>query len=289
MLNINYVTKLCMIICALSGAQVNAETAHPLGARIANLSNIVFQEEFNDLHAVDLKNTHKDGFNFYLKRPFGWPTTGVGSLSLKDGVLTIKNPVNKAQFDIVSATAKKGGWVGFANSGPAYFEASIAFDPANYYKIPKDSGFPAFWTMSAEHLFGTFNIKKKSRYKYLEIDFLEWNPDWHPPTAYNQSIIYWINDKGKNTRVIMPKCYVCAKTGKVIDLGKSINFRQFNTFGILWIPGDRIETYVNDTLVRTVLVSDYPAIGAGNDHHFPVILGSGNFPMQVDWVRVWGP
>ncbi|MBS3955613.1 MAG: hypothetical protein KGZ88_21935 [Methylomicrobium sp.] len=268
---------------------VYGQNNQPIGAKVAGLSNIIFQEEFKDESKIDLENTKKVGFNFYLSRPFGWPTTRADSLSVKNGVLTIKNPINKAQFDIVSATSKnKGEWVGFAHRGSAYFEASIAFDPDDFDKIPKKSGFPAFWTMSAEHLFETLSSKNKRWYEYLEIDFMEWNPEWHSRSAFIQSIHYWVKDRGKNKRVSMPACYDCPMEGKVIDLGGTINFMQFNTFGILWIPGERIDTYVNDVLVRSVRVSDYPAIESGNDHHFPVILGSGKFPMRVDWVRVWG-
>ena len=183
--------------------------------------------------------------------------------------------------------------MGFAPSGPAYFEAAIAFDPADFDPTPQ-SGFPAFWTMSAEHLFDTLWEQTRARYEYLEMDFMEWNPSWHSPEAYVHSNHAWTNDRKaedknlRNQRISFPAAFD-EPGGKVIRPIPVPDWRQFNVFGVLWIPGDRIDTYFNNRLVRSVRASDYPHLRRGDPHHFPVLLGSGNFPMRVDWVRVWTP
>ena len=264
------------------------QVSQPTGAQIGNLPRLVFREEFNDAGAMDLKDTKQPGFSFYLSRPFGWPVTSPDSIAVKEGILSIRNPVNKAQYDIASAAPLGGGkWVGFAHRGAAYFEASIAFNPEDMGRVPEKGGFPAFWTMSAEHLFGTFQEEMKNPYEYLEIDFMEWNSTWHAPEAYLQCIHHYVLENGLSRTQSFPKDFISDTQGKVIRNLGSPDWRSFNTFGILWIPGDRIDTYFNNQLVRSVKVKDYPEIGVGNDQHFPVILGSGHFPMRVDWVRVW--
>jgi len=262
----------------------------PPGAAIAGLNRLAFKEDFQTAAGIDWQNTRKPGFSFYLARPFGWPATSADAVSVRDGVLTINNPVNKAQFDLCSAASAGGGeWVGFAPRGPAYFEAAIAFDP----EPPEGRGFPAFWTMSAEHLFGTLWQQTKSRYQYLENDFMEWNaPSWHSPDAYIHSLHVWTNDRTLdvpyNKSVQFPKHHK-GSGGKVIGPFPGVDWREFNIFATLWIPGDRIDTYFNNQLVRSFDLSEHPEFNVGNDQHFPAILGSGNFPMRVDWVRVWMP
>jgi hypothetical protein len=275
--------------CRMIQPTASTSVAPPPGAAAAGLDRLAFAEGFEDADGLDLQNTRAPGFSFYLARPFGWPPTGTDAVSVSDGILTIRNPVNKAQFDLVSAVSVgKGQWTGFAPQGPAYFEAAIAFDPADFNPAPQ-SGFPAFWTMSAEHLFGTLQFQEQDPYAYLEIDFMEWNPGWHGAAAYIQSIHSWINEASRNRQVSIPRHHEHETDGKVIRPIKAPDWNTFNTFGVLWIPGDRIDTYFNHQLVRSIRVSDYPQIGVGDRHHFPVILGSGNFPMRVDWVRVWMP
>jgi hypothetical protein len=267
----------------------------PAGAASAGLASLSFHEEFRKPDSLDLRNMRTPGFGFYLARPFGWPATEASCVTVTGGVLTIRNPVNRAQFDLVSAVSDgQGGWHGFAPAGPAYFEAAIAFDPADASKEDK-YGFPAFWTLSAEHLFDTLATRKVNPYEYLEIDFMEWNsPAWHRMNEYICCIHTYqrsVSSQGetKSEFKTHPEPYRHETCGRVISVPDGTDWRQFHVYGVLWIPGDRIETYFDNKLVRTVSLKDHPEIGAGNDQHFPVILGSGKFPMRVDWVRVWTP
>lgn len=289
------VTGLFLLSSGCCGPFKTASAPVPPGAASAGLASLSFREEFRSPDSLDLQNRRTPGFTFYLARPFGWPATEASCLTLTGGVLRICNPVNRAQFDLVSAVSDgKGGWHGFAPAGPAYFEAAIAFDPADASKEDK-YGFPAFWTMSAEHLFDTLAMRKVNPYEYLEIDFMEWNsPAWHELDEYICCIHTYrrtLMEQGesKQEHKTHPEPYRHDTCGRVIPVPAGTDWRQFHVYGILWIPGDRIETYFDHQLVRTVSLKDYPAIGAGNDQHFPVILGTGKFPMRVDWVRVWTP
>ena len=259
----------------------------PSAAIEADLTELGFCEDFNDFSGIDINNTREPGYNFYVYRPFGWEATESDALSINNSILTIKNPVNRAQYDIATAALSSDGkkMVGYAHKGAAYFEASIAFDPD---KLPeKGEGFPAFWTMSAEHLFSQAFTKPRygessDGFIYLENDFMEWNSLWHDSNKYWHAIHQWTKSTAENNNKQFPagNCSVVPQ--------EEVDFRRFNTFGCLWIPGERIDTYFNNNLIRSVKISDHPdLVGVGEEHHLPVILGSGNMPLMVDWVRVW--
>ncbi|MBN2451956.1 MAG: hypothetical protein JXR77_16335 [Lentisphaeria bacterium] len=264
---------------------VAAMPSAPPGAVAGTLERLAFREEFHDASAMDLEDTRRPGFRFYPKLIWGGYVLPAAHIQVRDGVLHLFNPDNHAQGDLFSAvtTGNPGEWHGFTagrEHGGAYFEASIAFDPE---AGPVD-GFPAFWTMAAEHFFG--NLEPKP-YRFLEIDFMEYNPKWvSDPTHYLHANHVWtFTPDGKRHRETYPKPY----QRQVIATPPGTDYTRFNTFGCLWVPGEdgRIDTYFNDRLLRSVPFREYPELRVGDDLHYPVILGCGQWPMRVDWVRVW--
>ncbi len=264
----------------------HADVERPAGATQAGFDRLAFQEEFDDTSGIDINDTRKPGFNFYPKLIWGDYVLPAEHIKVIDGVLHLFNPENHAQGDLFSAvtTGKPKEWIGFTASketGGGYFEASIAFDPTT----EPVNGFPAFWTLAAEHFFGNFD--KTQRHQFLEIDFMEYNWKWYDdPTDYlHANHIWYMKPDSERTIVTIPK----PRSALVIDTPPGTDYNQFNTFGCLWVPGEdgRIDTYFNNQLLRSVSFRDYPEARASDDHHFPVFLGCGNWPMKVDWVRVW--
>lgn len=281
------ITAYCQEKAVAPDEQVNNDTsaATPAGAVTAGFNRIAFREEFNDLSGIDLKDTRKTGFTFYPKLIWGDYVLQAEYIQVRNGVLYLTNPENHAQGDLFSAVTagKPKEWTGFTagkENGGAYFEASIAFDP----NTGTVDGFPAFWTMAAEHFFG--NLEPKP-YRFIEMDFMEYNSKWYEdPTDYLQANHCWtIEADGKQTIVTIPKPH----SALVISTPTGTDYNRFNIFGCLWIPGEngRIDTYFNNKLVRSASFRDYPEARSGDDLHYPVILGCGNWPIRVDWVRVW--
>ena len=260
--------------------------APPEGAVSAGFDRVIFREELNDASGIDLNDTRKPGFNFYPKLIYGDYVLPAEYLKVEDGVLHLFNPNNHAQGDIFSAVSagQPKEWTGFTASkenGGAYFEASIAFDPTT----EPVNGFPAFWTMAAENFFGCFDTAKP--YQFLEIDCMEYNWKWYEdPTDYLHCIHCWYQKPGEERKIVtLPR----PASARVINTPPGTDYNKFNIFGCLWVPGEdgRIDTYFNNQLVRSVSFREYPEGRISDDHHFPVFLGCGNWPIQVDWVRVW--
>ena len=256
----------------------------PPAAVAAGFTRLAFREEFNDLSGIDIDDTRKPGFNFYPKLAWGKYVLPEEYIQVKDGVLHLYNPINHAQSDLFSAVgAYQGGrYTGFAVGGGAYFEASIAFDPAFKKQHSDVEGFPAFYSNPVEHFF----LKTPQPYDYLELDHMEYNSGWYPDASdYFHALIKWtVDDQGIHRDFVDP-----VWKHRIIHVPESPDFSRFNIFGALWVPGaeGKVNTYFNNQLRRSLTTKAYPKLRVGDDQHFIVILGAGQWPIRVDWVRVW--
>ena len=253
-----------------STAQAPLNPSPPPQAVAAGYTRLAFDEEFTSTNGIDMNDTGEPGFNFYRRRPFG-SVEPANFISVSKGVLTLTSS-RSSNLGLVSICRKGRGWTGFAATNGAYFEASVSFDPA-----VRASGWPSFWTMAAEHLYGGVNSN------YLEIDFFEY--DTLPFKAggtntYGGAIHVWTGRTETNNQ---------AHDRFLVKVPESTDWKNsFNTVGTLWVPGAGIDYYFNNTLTTdTNSYREFPRFLIGDSDHMPVILGSDGWPMKVDWVRVW--
>ena len=240
---------------------------------------LIFNDDFNSLDTIDINNTGMPGFNWYLRRAFGYPHLNPSSISVANSILTLNNAgSNHAQFDLCSAMGTTGGGhIGFAPSGKLYFEAAIKFNPTDFA-----SKVAAFWSMSTQHVFA-YSITP-TPYSYVELDFMEFNQAWSSAMLASTG---WFNTNHVWTRTGGGGPHTSVEQGaKLIKTGL-IDFNQFHTYGCLWEPGVKIETWFDRMKMRTLLFSDHPTLEAGNSHNFPIILGSPGSNLQLDWVKVY--
>jgi hypothetical protein len=255
-------------------APAHSEPKLPPAAQAAGYTLLAFQEEFSSDAGIEKTGACKDGYSFYTHRPFGWPPSPANTIDVRDGVLTVTGDGHAVMTIVSACKLSTGKWLGFAASEGAYFEAAISFDPDGRIKNPDTDGYPGFWSMAMEHL--SYN----SYYpKFIEVDFLEYNyPKWHGKHQYMHAIHKWVGKKR-----------ITPNLGEMkMTVPEGTDFNNFNRFGTLWKPGETIDTYFNDKLLRSFPFADFPEYSVGDDQHLPVILGAGNkWPMKVDWVRVW--
>ena len=97
-------------------------------------------------------------------------------------------------------------------------------------------------------------------------------------------MIKWTAKDGLNRDFVDP-----VYKNRYIVMPAETDFNAFNTYGALWIPGPdgRTDSYFNNERRRSLPCRNYPKLSAGDTQHFMVILGCGQWPMRVDWVRVW--
>jgi CARDB len=231
----------------------------PPQAAAAGYTRLVFREEFHDYSGMDMADTRQAGFNFYRRIPFGLGVNSTSNIVVSNSVLTLTGGPNWNYG--LGSTCGIGGnqWVGFDITGGAYFEASIAFDP--FVSAP---GWPAFWSMANEHLWGTAS-------GWIECDFFD--KFFENDTQYIAGGHWW--DPGDNAAVFFP------------TVSGGYDWEQFHVYGTLWLPGDRWRFYRDNVFIGDVLYSTHSFLANGDSQSWPVILGSDGHPMQVDWVRVW--
>lgn len=255
-------------------ARASAAQTPPPQAVAAGYTRLAFSDEFATADSIDIHNTGQPGFKWYLARPFGYPPSPASTVSVADGVLTIESD-NHSNMGILSTRQTGSGWDGFAVTGGAYFEASIAFDPNVQSAVPR--GWPSFWTMDAGHLYS-------NSWPYIELDFFEYDTQWKGKDTYGAAIHDWIMVPAgakltHQQRTWNSKNWIARVPG--------VDWTRFNTVGGLVKPGEGIDFYFNNELTLTNTYSKYPWMAYADTQPLPVILGSDGWPMKVDWVRVW--
>jgi hypothetical protein len=254
-----------------SNAQASVFTAPPQ-AVAAGYKTLTFDDEFDSPNSISPTGT--GNYKWY---PKGWFTNTDGSpqfapptsYSVHNGMLTINTDYTGYGWDL--ATAAPGGVGKTFQHG--YFEASIQYDP-KYAKTGLKS-WPAFWSKAIESTNGAEDANT------AELDFFEAYPTGTGKTSTLQTIHDWKSVGGKLTNKADTK-------QNAAKLPAGYDPTQFHTLGCLWEDGT-ISMYVDNKLVGVSLSwkpgSTYSVLDAD---HMIVILGSGvNWPMNVDWVRIW--
>lgn len=300
-----------------------ADIKPPAAAAAAGYTKLAFYDDFESISTIDMDATgcpqrggcpDRDnmGFKWFRAgRPFNGSATPKEWISVKDGVLHLDQPAGANNALMTTYLKEGGGYGGFVvKDEGAYFEASVSFPvpPAEWYAEKqkgawRKGGWPAFWTMDACHLYGNCT-------PYMELDFMEYLSYWFAgKDTYCHALHRWIDLRTMNIPCggpNQPKChqkeqsnvYSPADTGYLGAHGIRQNTwvkvpdntdwsGRFNTFGSLLKKGDGIYAYFNDELVSSNTYAEYPWLSIADNGEFPVILGSGNWPFRIDWVRVW--
>lgn len=262
------------MLAATGAAAGSPRPVPPPQAVAAGYTRLAFSDEFVSAKTIDVENTGRPGFKWYLSRPFAYPPSSADTLSVADGVLTITSD-NHSNMGILSIRRAGSGWDGFAVAGGAYFEASIAFDPDIQSAVPR--GWPSFWTMDAGHLY-------TMSWPYIELDFFEYTTRWKGKETYGAAIHDWIMVPADPKPTHRQRTW---NSDNWIARVPGVDWTKFNTVGGLIKPGEGIEFYFNNELKLANPYSQFPWMAYADTQPLPVILGSDGWPMKVDWVRVW--
>ncbi len=210
---------------------------------------LIFNDEFNDSRSIDVNNTQKDGYKWYVKGMW-FPSTSPSMYDIlpsykgAKGVLMIKDAPVSMSWDFSTTlydNAVPEGYRGtvFLPGKGIYYEARIACgDLAHIGK----NGWAGFWS-------GTMPIPSRPRnmnpppwsfcaentpmpgwpgkWEAIENDIMEYNPSWGHPQLFNSTIHDWSSGKengniGNFNAVVYPPA--------------GTDFTQWHTYGQLWIP-----------------------------------------------------
>ncbi len=281
----------------------------PAAAEAAGMTNLVFAEDFESETAIDFSGEGKEGYSFYADRPYALSTLTPEDCQMRDSVLYFCPEKCPSAIGLVSYS--KAGRTGFLMRY-GYAEARIRADlPTGEF-----NGVPAFWTMEKKDMMGEYWER------CAEIDILELVV---PKDRPNDQMIYTgtlhehfrtgkRNEKGRyETKYASNWVNNCGYLDQFTYMDD-----QWHTYGALWEPG-YVAWYLDGKLMHSARFNDkdlpqyyhrddpnpLPRIEETTHPHLAhttwpgahsvtdtadeiIVLGCNkNWPMEVDWVRVW--
>ncbi len=218
---------------------VNVPVPPPNFAAAVGYTNNTFSSTFN-ASQVDMTNTLKPGYNWYLAQPFSHYVTPASSIVMNgDGSGTFENNSNGSPW---SAGFPNGGsdgrWVGTVFGGGGYFEATLKFDPNTVTNT--SAGWPAWWSLAIEHCAympqQQWPGQVTNYMHFIEPDFFEWDvPTYGNPQeeSYGGAMHDW---SGVYTTNGYPYNVAQPWPGFVITTPSATDFTQYHKYGWLWVP-----------------------------------------------------
>lgn len=206
---------------------------------------LIFNDEFRDIKTIDVENTQKDGYKWYVKGMW-FPSTSPSMYEIlpsykgAKGVLVIKDaPVSMGWnfattlFDDEQPEGYRG--TVFQPGKGIYYEARIAV--ANPEHISQN-GWPAFWSVPMPVASRSRNMNPPpwsfspenypmpgwpGRWEVIEDDIMEYNPSWGA-NHHSSTIHDWFNGNniGNFNAVVYPPY--------------GTDYREWHTYGELWVP-----------------------------------------------------
>ena len=279
----------------------------PAAAEAAGMTKLVFAEDFETETAIDFSGEGKPGYSFYADRPYGGTTLTPEECQMKDSVLYFK-PI-KCAAAIGLGSYSKAGRTGFLMHY-GYAEARIrAKQPTGEY-----NGVPAFWGIGIKDFLGQ-NWTHGGELDILEIVIPHTDKDKkiYTGTLHN----HYRN--GERTEEGHYKTQFASSS--VVATGYQDQFDfvddEWHTYAALWEPG-HIAWYMDGKLMHSARYSadalpefyyrddptplprfeashpefaDRTWVGAHSvmdEEEEVIFLGCNkNWPMDVDWVRIW--
>jgi hypothetical protein len=211
--------------------------------------SLVFDDEFNDRRTIDVNNTQKDGYKWYVKGMW-FPSTSPsmydllpsykgasGVLEIKDAPVTMSWNFSTTFFDD-SAPEGFRGTVFLPGKG-IYYEARMACEDlahirtngwAGFWSLtmpmasrPRNGNLPP-WSMAVEN---TPMPGWPGKWETIENDIMEYNPSWGHPQQWDSTIHDW-SSGSENGNIGNFNSVVYAPVGT--------DYTQWHTYGQLWIP-----------------------------------------------------
>lgn len=305
------------LVAPLGGAQPRAiaqdnAASVPDIARAAGFLQKTFETRQFSAATVDTASTQAKGYQWYFWNMFGHVATAANShMTLSgDGAVTLGGGPG-GNGAMMSGVPVKGGpgFVGRAFGGGGYFEAELRFDPDG---ISGKQGWPAWWMMSAEHLWllptRTWPGEHDPTYEhFIEIDAFELiRPLWHPH-AYMSSAHDWYGIFHKTCG--MKKVFCAVDTpyhSNIVPEPDGQDWKQWHRMGMRWVPATATRrgeiTYWLDgrQIGQTITfaqhrdgpppvqpLGDQPFSWVDRQHLVLLFGSSADGPMTVRRVSVW--
>lgn len=245
----------------------------------AGMTDLIFNDDFDDASSVDNDKSGAAGYKWYLTRPYGAADLAAGDYAVENGVMTVKNVVPTYNYGLGTRDMDTRQGFDF-NTG--YLEVKLRI-PRPRKNAEGEKGAPAIWTLPSDRLYG-------STPQWVELDWMEyWGEDYYTVTFHEMKA----NDKGENIQ------WNKNSNNSFHGLGDG----EWHVMGWLWQEGLFITYLDGEEVMRLswaegefswpVQVTVNGEMETGVFTHLdtqlnPIIIGgSADNPMELDYVRVF--
>ncbi len=251
----------------------------------AGMHNLTFNDDFDSLDTIDKAASGKEGYKWYVTRPYGASTLTPDDYSAKDGILYLHNEVSTYNYGL--STVDIPTWNGYT-----FHKGYLEFRVRMPHYDSSLSGGPAIWSMPENKL------HNKDVEMWIEVDWMEyWGITKARPEGYYTITLHeqWVDET-----VTVTDWYNNGKTHSQGGFGDA----EWHTMGFLWEEGC-LQAFFDGELVLTQKwadgeVPDPPATHKQGEYRFEDIFtymdeqvipffinGSKDNPMEIDYIRVW--
>jgi hypothetical protein len=193
-------------------------------------------------HTVDMNRTQNKGYKWYLFDMYGRKANPAGVRINADGSVTLFGDTTGAVGELASMTPyhNTNAWVGQAFGGGMYVEAVFHYDPAQVtaaHAGGKRAPYPSFWSLPMEGsvFIGANHWPGQAAHYVHDVEVDMFEADYvTKPVSYGVGLHDWYGIRN----------ITCPGLCKVSMLNPSgerepstgTNFKQFHTYGFLWVP-----------------------------------------------------
>lgn len=272
-------------------------------AKKYGITRLVFEDDFDSLDTIDMNGTGKEGFKWYVRRPYAASVLTAEDFSIADSVLTLHENLSTYNYGLATVDGKNG--VGYTfNKGVLEFRVRIPHydQEMQSTKLPGGGG-PAVWSFPREKI---YEYDGNYTPQWIETDWMEYwgDLDKFPEGHYSITLHEVIRAKDENGVVIQNEKLAVQKH----SLGYERNQNGFHdglwhTMTFLWDDDLFVGYFDNKEVLRMEYGEDrlcdpLPLLGVGeqmkgafsfmNRQELALIInGSKCNPMEIDWIRVW--
>lgn len=270
------------LVLTLQSAATGNDSGAPSAASSAGYTTSVMDDEFNDSSDIDLTGTGVSNKDWYVDRPFSTPLRA-DEVRVSNGGLTLTQGSETANVGLSSVSSRTGHGRAFQYG---YFETRMKYDEQDSYS---SAGYPSLWMLPKA------NITGAAPSQYPELDVFE---------AYHESYgspYHWFVGSVHDWYKTNPVTHYMNGGNNIYKLPTSVDVSQYHTYGLLWTKGT-LTWYFDDKPVLKQLYGanampdpNYANLPRGvfsmldqQTNGMALILGTGvNYPLTVDWVRIW--
>ena len=211
--------------------------------------HLIFDNEFNDNSTIDVSDSQKDGYKWYVKGMW-FPSTSAsmyeilpsykgagGVLAIKDAPVAMSWNFSTTLFDDAVPEGYRG--TVFLPGKGIYYEARMAFADLGHIRT---NGWPGFWSSTMPIASRPRNMNPPpwsmlvenvpmpgwpGKWETIENDIMEYNPSWGHPRQFDSTIHDW--SSGSESGNI-------GNFNSVVYTPAGTDYTQWHTYGQLWIP-----------------------------------------------------